>query len=411
MRVAPASVGAHHNDRLDTAATQAASRPSGGVLDDVLLLTGLSLLSIQFVQIGGAQLGQMWAIVMLALLIVRGKVSVSGWEALVYALFIGVALWLTVFSGYPRMKDIQQIIKFVVVYPGFFLIGRYFGRHYSTTRLPFGYAILGAYLLFEIALQKFNVPFLYQKVDFMQDAMHGSFLERNWFAFFFFGASYVVFLQSSRRPADVVAFVAFGVLNALLSESKTVLIPCGIVMLAHLRGHNGVKLLVLAAGAALYVFRFGNELSGQMLDVRVEEERGLAFSISMGLVARDWLGYGLGFVESYFAHAPLEVKGLGEGTNSVFCSPLDLMLIAGVPGVLLWLVFFCGFGLGWATMLCLAPIAAWSLTNPMHQSEIVYLYLGYLVSWGRRQPATIFAVRKPRRALRLAGEPVQGDTT
>jgi hypothetical protein len=349
---------------------------------NVQLLSGLCLLSLNFVQVGGAQLSQLWAVMLLPLLLMKRRIHVTGREGLAYALFIGIALLLTLFAGYPRTKEIEQIIKFVVIYPIFFLIGRHFGRQYLKTPLPFGYVMLVGFLLFQLALQKLDVPFLYQKVDFMQDAIHGSFRERNWFAVFLFGVSYVLFLQSRRRPADVIRFLLFGMATALLSESKTVLIPCGIVLMFQVKGRNGIKLLLLAACGALYFYRFAGELSGDLLRVRLEEERGLAFTLSLGLVAKDWLGYGFGFVESFFSHSAITVKGLGEGTNSVFCSPLDLMLIAGVPGVIAWLVFFCGVGLGWSTMLCLAPFAAWSLTNPMHQSEMVYLFVGYLISWG-----------------------------
>jgi O-antigen ligase len=76
---------------------------------------------------------------------------------------------------------------------------------------------------------------------------------------------------------------------------------------------------------------------------------------------------------------------LGIGTNSIFSSPLDFLLIAGIPGLIFWAVFFCGIGL--RSIVLLAPIAAWSLLNPLHQSEIVYLFMGILVTWGMRNVA------------------------
>jgi hypothetical protein len=350
---------------------------------DLYFLTGLLFLSMEFVQVGHARINQMWALAVLMLLLINKSVYVRAREVLPFALFIAVALLLTGFSGYERIKPIEQIVKFVVIYPAFYLIGRSFGRHYVSHRLPLGYWTLFVFLLFQVAIQKLNVPVLYQAVDFMQDALHGSFKERNWLATFFFCTSFVLFLQSEKKASDTAWFLALGAVVALLSESKTVLIPCGIVLMTQIKGRTYLKIIALCAGAALYYYRFKRELSGDMLRVRLEEERGLAFVISIGLVAKDWLGYGFGFVEGYFATSAISVKGLGAGTNSVFCSPLDFMLIAGVPGVMVWLVFFCGVGLGWRTMLCLSPIAAWSLINPMHQSEMVYLFCGYLVSWGR----------------------------
>jgi len=363
-------------------------------LFDLALLSGLLFLSLECTQVGGAQLNQFWALIVFALLLVGRRVHVMGREVLAYFLFLGVAVWLTLFAGYPHIKEIEQIIKFALVYPVFYLVGRQLGRHYLENPLPYGYVILIGFFLFQIALQKLDIPYVYKEVEFMQDAIHGSFLERNWFALFFFGASYMLFLQSERKPFDVSILLAFGVANALISESKTVLIPCGIVLLTQLKGYNSIKLLLLALGGGLYYWRFGGELSGDMLNVRLEEERGLAFTISTGLIAQDWLGHGFGFVESFFSTSVVSVKGLGAGTNSVFSSPLDLMLIAGIPGLIMWMVFFCGLGLGWATVICLAPIAAWSISNPLHQNETAYFLLGYLVSWGR--DGTFIAARAVR---------------
>ena len=357
-------------------------------------LAGLLLLSMEFVQIGSARINQLWALGMLLLLILKKSVYVSGRETLTFGLFIAVALLLTGFSGYEHVKQVEQIVKFMIIYPAFYLVGRSLGRHYAGHRVPFGYLTLFVFLAFQVAIQKFNVPVLYQAVDFMQDALHGSFKERNWLATFFFCASFVLFLQSRKQVSDIAWFLALGAVVALLSESKTILIPCGIVLMTQIKGRTYLKLIAISAGAALYYYRFSKELSGDMLKVRLEEERGLAFMISVGLVAKDWLGYGFGFVESYFATSAISVKGLGAGTNSVFCSPLDLMLIAGLPGVIAWLVFFCGAGLGWRTMLCLSPIAAWSLINPMHQSEMVYLFCGYLVSWGRGSVANVTTAKR-----------------
>ncbi|MFM0609631.1 hypothetical protein PQR05_34435 [Paraburkholderia sediminicola] len=360
---------------------------------DLYLLAGLFFLSLEFVQIGGARISQLWALVALIFFLIKKSVRLQGREVLAFGQFIGVALLLTGFSGYDHVKPLEQIIKFVVIYPAFYLLGRSFGRHYLSHRLPFGYLALFGFLLYQLAVQKLNVPVIYQTVEFMQDSLHGSFKEHNWLATFFFCASFVLFLQSDKKTSDIVKFLALGAAVALLSESKTVLIPCGIVLMTQTKGRIYLKIIAILAGSTLYYYKFSQQLSGDMLSVKLEQERGLALIISIGLVAKDWLGYGFGFVESYFATSAITVIGLGAGTNSIFCSPLDFMLIAGVPGVLFWLVFFCGLGLGWRTMLCLSPLAAWSLINPMHQSEMVYLFCGYLVSWGREAMPTL-AVRK-----------------
>ncbi|HTI17904.1 MAG TPA: hypothetical protein VL598_09590 [Trinickia sp.] len=351
---------------------------------DLMLIVGLVLLSIEVVQINGAQLNQVWAAACLIVLLAQRKIAVTGREVFVYGLFLSTALWLTFVGDFPRMKEGQQIIKFAIVYPAFFLLGRYYGwRYASGKRLPFGYLAIAAFLLVQIGLQIYKVPVLYRPVEHTPGAINGSFIERNWLSFYFFAASYVVFLQSRRRPVDAMMFLAFGVANALASGSKSVLVAYGIAIITQLKGHRVMKGLLLAMGAATFAYLFAPELSGQVLSTRLQEERGFALVTSIGLLDRNWLGYGFGFVEGYFAQAAFFIRGLGVGANSIFCAPLDFMLIAGIPGLLAWLMYFCGFGLGWSVIGCVAPIAAWSLTNPMHQNETVWFYLGYLVSYGR----------------------------
>ncbi len=345
-----------------------------------LLLSGLLLAPLQFVQIGIVQPVQLWAVLALALLIQRVQIRVSVTETLVYAMFMGFALVATFFSGNPRFKLAEQLMKFGFLYPAFFLIGRAMGGHYLKRALPYTYALLWVWLGLQYLVQYFQVPYLFHVVDFMQGALYGTFKERNWLAIYFFLASYLLFLHSPRHVRDVLYFVALGVAVALLSQSKTILIPVGMVMLLHVPRRWGLKTLLVAAGSALYIWRFGHELSGDLLQVRLQDERGLAFLQSVKLLSDNWLGYGFGFVEAYFSNLWFTIKGLGIGTNSVFSSPLDFMLIAGIPGLIFWGVFFLGIGL--RSVALLAPIAAWSLLNPLHQSEIVYLFMGFLVSWG-----------------------------
>ncbi|WP_124705604.1 hypothetical protein [Sulfuriferula multivorans] len=350
-----------------------------------LLALGLLLLPLQMIQIGIVQSSQLWAVLALALLIQRAQIRASVTETLVYAMFIGFALVATFFSGYPHIKLAEQLMKFGFVYPAFFLIGRAMGSHYLKRALPYTYTLLWVGFGLQYLVQFFQIPYLYHPVDFGQDALYGTFKERNWLAIYFFLGSYLLFLQSPRRVRDVLYFVVLGVPVALLSQSKTILIPVGMVMFLHVPRHWGLKTLLGAAGGALYIWLFGNQLTGHLLQVRLQDERGLAFLQSVKLLSDNWLGYGFGFVEAYFSNLWFSIQGLGMGTNSVFSSPLDLMLIAGIPGLIFWGVFFLGIGL--RSIALLAPIAAWSLINPLHQSEIVYLFMGILVSWGMQHEA------------------------
>ncbi len=368
---------------------------------DRLLLLGLLLIPLQFIQVSIIQSAQIWALFALGWLVYRGQLQTSLIEVLVFAMFISFALIATFLSGYPHIKAIEQLIKFGFLYPAFFLVGRALGSHYLQRKLPYGYLLLWLLLGFEYLVQHLQIPILFHQVDFMQDALYGTFKERNWLAIYFFLASYLLFLQSPRRARDVLHYMVLGVVVALLSQSKTILIPVGIVVLLHMPRRWGLKTVLIAIGTALYVWRFGHELTGQLLQVRLQDERGLAFSQTMKLLSDNLLGYGFGFVEAYFSNLWFTIKGLGLGTNSIFSSPLDLMLIAGIPGLIFWGVFFAGIGV--RSIALLAPIAAWSLLNPLHQSEMVYLFLGLLVAFGMRQSVPVTARATVKFA---AGEPV-----
>jgi hypothetical protein len=157
------------------------------------------------------------------------------------------------------------------------------------------------------------------------------------------------------------------------------------VLLARVRMPLLLKTALAVMGALLYWDLFADDFSDEHLRVRMEQERGLALDTGLALVANNPFGYGLGYVESYFSNLPMKIMGLGLGTNSVFCAPLDLAIIAGPVGFLAWLVFFAGFGI--RCVGTLAPVAALSLLNPLHQSEFVYCFLGMLVSLHRHKRA------------------------
>ena len=345
-----------------------------------ILILGLMLLPLQMIHIGIVQPVQFWAVLVLGVIILYGQIRISLGEALTYAAFMGFALVATLFSNSPSFKTVEQLMKFGFLYPAFFLIGRALGSHFQCRALPYSYLLLWGVLVSQYLIQKLEVPYLFHDVYFMREALYGTFKERNWLAIYFFLAAYLLFLQSSRRTTDILHFAVFSITIALLSQSKTILIPVIMVVLLHVPHRGLLKVHLGVVGIAFYIWQFGDQLSGHYLQVRLEDERGLAFVETVKLISDNWLGYGFGFVEAYFSQLWFSIQGLGKGTNSVFSSPLDLMLIAGIPGFVFWLVFFAGVGL--RAVALLVPIAAWSLTNPLHQSEIVYLFMGILMSWG-----------------------------
>jgi hypothetical protein len=308
-----------------------------------------------------------------------------------------VYVWpLTLGTEFSRVKMADQLLKFSLIYPAFYCVGRSFGIRYSQQPAPVNYYLIAALIAAEIAVQQLALPYLYKELDFQFGALHGTFKERTWLAVFFFLLSYWMLenIHPEERDRSSIAVLAFVIVNALIaifSGSKTTLVACGIVLLARVRMPFRSKAALGVLGALLYFGLFANEFSDEHLRIRIEQERGRALEEGMALVADNPLGYGLGFVESYFSTLPLKIMGLGEGTNSVFSAPLDLAIVAGPAGLVLWLVFF--FGLGIRCVGMLAPVAALSLLNPLHQSEFVYFFLGMLVSVNRRNRAVAISGR------------------
>ena len=356
-----------------------ASRRSGSDRTvTILFVLGMVSLPLQSLQIGIAQPAHIWLIGAAMIMALRRTIAVTRVELCTFILFAITTILLTELQPYERVKVGQQLLKFLVIYPGFYLLGRAFGELYWKQPLPYGNVHLLGLLILQYLIQALAIPVLYQQLDFGGEALHGSFKERNWLAIYIFLASYLLILRTESNRQYFYFFLINGI-TAVLSGSKMSLISCGIAFCLKAKTSVHIKTTVLITCALFYWLIFSNDLSQELIEIRLEEERGLAFQVSLALISSHTLGYGLGFVEAYFSHIAILVRGLGEGTNSVFAAPLDLAIISGVVGLALWVIFFLGIGIGAVSYL--APIAVWSLLDPLHQSETVYLFMGMLVSW------------------------------
>jgi len=344
---------------------------------DTIFITGMLVMPLQFVQFGPAQPGHIWVLVALAFMVAHRAFAPTTVEMTAFLIFVATLVILTMLQDFNRIKAAEQLFKFSVIYPSFYLVGRWLGCVYSRNCPPIGTWSLVLILIAEIIVQRLSVPGIYQELDFAEGALHGTFKERTWLATYFFMYSYFIL---ERGKSGLSFFLLNGVV-ALLSGAKTTLVACAMVLFLEVRAPSVIKIIVSILCVTFYWYVFSAELSGDKIQVRLQEERGLAFQESIKLIFSNWLGYGTGFVEYYFSNLALMIRGLGEGSNSVFSVPLDLMIMAGGVGLGLWLVFFMGIGLETGTSLL--PVAALSLLNPLHQSEPVYFFLGMLISRAR----------------------------
>ncbi|MES5048086.1 hypothetical protein ABVB72_22810 [Rhizobium nepotum] len=347
---------------------------------EIILIAGLLLMPLQVVRLSIAQPAHLWVLIAFAMMLFYDRPRVSATELIAYTAFIYFTLALTFMQDYTRIKEMDQVIKFMLFYPAFYVVGKWLGLRFGDRALPLGYSFLFIFLIFQYSVQALHLPVIYEEISFGQGALHGTFRERNWLAVYFFLFSYVL-LMRNRSNWGFLLFFGLNVAVMLLSGSKTTFVAVGIVFLLQSRLPLWIRILPIIIGAMFYLSIFSEELTGDKLAIKLEEERGLAFTVSLDLLRANPIGYGLGFVEAFFSNTWIVVKGLGEGTNSVFSVPLDLWIIAGPFGFALWLVIFAGVGNS-ATKV-LAPIAALSLLNPLHQSELVYFFMGFLVSQDR----------------------------
>src|ERR1700736_1108355 len=120
---------------------------------DILYVFGMLTIPFQFVQIGMAQHGHIWMLFALGIIVIYGAVGVTALEAIVFAGFIFAAICLTIYQDYERIKSGEQIFKFLIVYPGFYIVGRRLGELYITKDTPIGYTFLFIFLLCQFIVQ------------------------------------------------------------------------------------------------------------------------------------------------------------------------------------------------------------------------------------------------------------------
>ncbi|WAC59875.1 hypothetical protein [Brevundimonas sp. SL130] len=373
----------------------------------LLFLFGLICASLQFVQIGPAKPIQIWLICAISALAFSKKISVSLSEAYAFAIFFLVSSAATFFQDFGRIKETDQLVKFLFIYPGFYVVGKSLGKIYYNKNLPYGFLFLFIFLGIQFVIQQVQPPIIYQTLSFGQGALHGTFRERNWISVFFFGFSYILWIKN-KSTSNTALFIALTISVTLLSGSKSMMVAAGIAFLAHAKLPVWARSAVIIVGIMLYIYLFSDSLSGDKLEVRLKTERGLAYEQSILLISDNILGYGFGFVEYHFSNISTIIRGLGLGTNSVFSSPIDLMIIAGFTGLAFWMVFFLGIGLG--STKWVAPVAAWSVINPLHQSETVYLLLGILTALSLAERNQAKRAKAKKMSLRRPIAPISGQT-
>jgi len=341
------------------------------------------------------------------------------WGALLATVGGGLLLsGLSVLSAYPKVKELTFLVKYLVVFPTAFYLGRRLLALAGPRRtvLAVELTLLGGCLL-AIALYLHPVPLLvHERPAYLSVGLKGSFWEQGELAFFaglFTAASLGLRLEYRLRPRSLLPLAGLYGLAlgcALASMNKTIWVAlfgatlaAGLLYRSESRANALLRrwsryLIIAAVAGSVAIWAYNAWLpeadklvTAHMLEHKWQAERGAALRIALDLIGdAPWLGHGFGFVEAYFGSYPSDVIGLGSGVAQLFNSYLDLWLSVGVPGLLY------GFGLLGAAvsrrslvaLLIVGYLFIFANFNPVAQHEYYFLFLGIALAASRGETRT-----------------------
>ncbi len=321
-------------------------------------------------------------------------------------------------SIHTKMGEIKFIIKYFIIFPAAFYVGRTIVQKISIKQLIFiievslsVFALLG-FLFYFLPMPIFLTDLL---TNFrVVHEFKGTFFEPGDFATVvgaFLVASFFLRYEYKLWPQvkySLIIFYAFIILALLFSRNKTVWVAYGLIMLyfvfykVKLSFHknwqqtyssamvfiskiNEVKLLLLLF-IIITVFYFINDnlkepiISFEMLEYKWEHERGKALLVVLELLKdTNWFGgYGFGFIESYFSDYGDAILGLGEGSAMIFNSYLDIWLSASIFGLIFhFTILYISFSVKYLfTMVIPLYFFIFANTNPVIGNEFYYVFLG-----------------------------------
>lgn len=84
------------------------------LLLEIILVGGLLLLPLQAVKLSIAQPAHLWVLIALVVMLFYERPRLSGTELIAYAAFVYFTLALTFMQDYTRIKEMDQLVKFVL---------------------------------------------------------------------------------------------------------------------------------------------------------------------------------------------------------------------------------------------------------------------------------------------------------
>ena len=390
-----------------------------------LFLIMFVLLSIGTLKVGSLRLGQL-AIMIIFIWIVIGnilnkqldlKLIIFLWIFPIFFAFISL------FSDFQKIKEMTILVKYIIIFPASFYVGSRIITFIGIKGLmTLHQALVMIYGTFAILLSIFPITFLIQRGGIMT-SFRGTFAETGWFAnavmlsllltlllrfdfkirfksklfasiFFIFSLS--LLLASRNKTIWIGSIFSFLFVSMHFMYTKYILSSLNFNQkrikkyLKSMKSFNIPLVLLLVFISIIFGYIYNSFLledpiiTQELIKIKIEEERGLAFSYAIQLLKdSNWLGmYGFGFVEYYFQSLFVTILGLGEGSASIFNSYLDLWVSVGLMGLLYhFLLLKFSFSSKYLTTMIL-PVYIFVMCNfnPFAGSEYYYLFLGILYS-------------------------------
>lgn len=386
------------------------------------------LLSMGTLKIGSLRLGQLAILVIFILIIIHDilkkqldvKLIIFLW---IFPLFF---IFISLFSDYPKIKEMMIIIKYIIIFPATFYVGSKIVTFIGIKRLITLQEIL-VIIYGGLAILLFIHPIAFLINDRgALTGFQGTFHEAGWFANAVMLPLLLIFLLrfdfkiAFKSKWFAIIFLMFSLFLLLASRNKTIWIGSifGFMFvsihfmytkyiltgfnynqksirkyLKSMKSFNIPLVLLLIIISILFGYIYNSYLleepiiTQELMRVKIEEERGLAFVYAIQLLKdSSWLGmYGFGFVEYYFESLFVNIIGVGEGSGSIFNSYLDIWISVGLMG-LLYHILLLKFSFSTkyiTTMILPVYIFVMSSFNPLAGSESYYLFLGILYSIAR----------------------------
>ncbi len=387
-----------------------------------------ALLSLSVVKIGPMRVGQISVIVIFILIIIHDilnkklnvKLIIFLW---IFPLFF---IFITKFSDYPKIKEMTMIIKYMTTLPASFYVGSrivtFIGRKGLISlqeKLVIFYGVMAIFLstypiAFLIhdrgALTGFQGTF-FESGHLSSTVIMAFFLttllrfdfkipfKSNLTAILFFAFTFFILLATRNKTIWIGSIFSFMFIIIHFMYTKYILTGFAYnkksinKYLKRMKSFNIPLTALLILIFIIFAYIYNSYLlekpmiTSELLQVKIEEERGLAFVYAIQLLKdSSWLGmYGFGFVEYYFGSLFVHVLGLGGGSASIFNSYLDIWISVGLVGLLYYLLLLkSAFSFRYLVTMIL-PIFMFIMSNfnPFAASEFYFIFLGMLFSIAR----------------------------